>query len=136
MATRTLGIKYEIKGYQQASASLKNLSLGIRKNQQADREASQEKIKNSNQVVKVERTNQAKIEAAKKMGVDVSLLTTANGMVANGGNQMTYAEALANISDWSLPDTPELRDISNYKFVGKPVKRIDLKAKVVGKPLQ
>lgn len=76
-----------------------------------------------------------KLEAAKKMGVDASTLSTANGLVSGAGKTMTYAEALADVSDWSLPDTPELRPISDYKYIGKPVQRVDLKAKVIGEPI-
>ncbi|MGK7896508.1 MAG: tape measure protein, partial [Xenococcus sp. (in: cyanobacteria)] len=73
MATRTLGIKYEVKGYEKASASLKNLRLGIRKNQELDRESTKEKIKNSNQVAKVEQENQVKIEAEKKSSGNIAI---------------------------------------------------------------
>ena len=74
-------------------------------------------------------------EAAKKMGVAVSSLTTSNGMVSGGGKSMTYAEAVANVTEWKLPKTPELRSPKTYKFVGKPIKRIDLEAKVLGDPI-
>jgi len=76
-----------------------------------------------------------KAEAAKKMGTDAASLTTKDGMVSGGGKTMSYAEAVANITDWSLPDTPKLRSESEYKYVGKPVKRIDVRAKVVGDPI-
>ncbi|MEM6803698.1 MAG: molybdopterin cofactor-binding domain-containing protein [Bacteroidota bacterium] len=76
-----------------------------------------------------------KAEAAKKMGAALADLSTAEGVVSGGGKSMTYAEAVADISDWSLPDTPELRPISDYKFVGKAVPRVDLEAKVVGEPI-
>jgi isoquinoline 1-oxidoreductase beta subunit len=76
-----------------------------------------------------------KIEAAKKLGVDASSLTTAAGVVSGGGKEMTYAAAVSDITDWSLPDTPKLRAVNDYKFVGKPVKRIDLEAKVMGDPI-
>lgn len=48
---------------------------------------------------------------------------------------MTYAEAVADVTEWELPDTPELRPVKDYKFVGKPIKRIDLEAKVKGDPI-
>ncbi|MDJ0900248.1 MAG: peptidoglycan DD-metalloendopeptidase family protein [Xenococcus sp. MO_188.B8] len=57
MATRTLGIKYEIKGYKEATESLKNLRLGIKKNQQANQELSEQQIKNSKKVAAVEQKN-------------------------------------------------------------------------------
>ncbi len=76
-----------------------------------------------------------KQEGAKKMGVDAAFIKTADGVLSAGGKTMKYAEAVADVSDWSLPDTPELRPVSSYKFVGKPVKRIDLRAKIVGEPI-
>lgn len=72
-------------------------------------------------------------EAAKKMGVEASSLTTSKGIVSGGGKDMTYAEAVADVTEWDLPKTPELRSTKN--FVGKPIKRIDLEAKVLGDPI-
>ena len=57
MATRTLGIKYEIRGYKEAVDSLKNLRLGIKKNQQANQELSEQQIKNSKKVAAIEKQN-------------------------------------------------------------------------------
>ena len=76
-----------------------------------------------------------KREAAKKMGVEASSLTTSNGMVSWNGQNMTYAEAVADVTEWDLPKTPELRSPKNYKFVGKPIKRVDLEAKILGDPI-
>jgi len=76
-----------------------------------------------------------KVEAAKKIGVEASSLTTSNGMVSGDGKSMTYAEAVADTTAWNLPKTPELRSIKNYNFVGKPVKRVDLVPKVLGAPI-
>ncbi|MEL6252604.1 MAG: molybdopterin cofactor-binding domain-containing protein [Bacteroidota bacterium] len=76
-----------------------------------------------------------KMEAATKMGTSASSLSTAEGIVSGGGKTMTYAEAVADVSDWSLPDTPPLKPLKDYKYVGKPVPRIDLKAKIVGEPI-
>ena len=74
-------------------------------------------------------------EAAKKMGVEVASLTTNEGTVRGGETNMTYAEAVADITEWNLPSTPELRSPQSYNFVGKPVKRVDLDAKVFGDPI-
>ena len=76
-----------------------------------------------------------KAEAAKKLGMDVSSLATADGVVSGGGKTMTYVEAVTDVTDWSLPKTPKLRPVKSYKFVGKPVQRIDLRAKIVGDPV-
>ncbi|WP_299895132.1 molybdopterin cofactor-binding domain-containing protein [uncultured Aquimarina sp.] len=76
-----------------------------------------------------------KIEAAKKLGIDVSSLSTKEGIISGGGKTMTYAEVANDITEWDIPDTPELKPMKDYKFIGKPVKRIDLNAKVFGDPI-
>jgi len=73
--------------------------------------------------------------AAKKLGANASSLSTKDGVVSGGGKTISYAEAVSDITDWSLPDTPTLRSESDYKYIGKPVKRVDLVAKVVGEPI-
>lgn len=76
-----------------------------------------------------------KREAASKLGVDSASISTKDGMVSGGGKSMTYAEVISNIKEVELPSTPELRSIDQYKYVGKPIKRIDLTPKVVGDPI-
>lgn len=50
-----------------------------------------------------------KIEAAKKLGTDVSSLSTKEGIISGSGKTMTYAEAANDITEWDIPDTPELK---------------------------
>jgi len=76
-----------------------------------------------------------KTEGAAKIGVAASDLSAKDGVLSGGGKTMSYAEALKDITDWSLPSTPTLRSLKEYKYVGKPVKRIDLQDKVVGAPI-
>ncbi|MFK7934415.1 MAG: molybdopterin cofactor-binding domain-containing protein [Saprospiraceae bacterium] len=76
-----------------------------------------------------------KAAAAQQMGVDIANLTTKDGVVEGNGKSMTYAEVAAQVTDWKVSKTPELRSVADYKFVGKPVKRVDLTAKVVGDPI-
>ena len=76
-----------------------------------------------------------KQEAANKLNVAASEISTKDGMLSVGGKTMSYADALEGITDYDLPKTPELRSIKDYKYIGKPVPRIDLKAKVVGDPI-
>lgn len=76
-----------------------------------------------------------KIEAAKKLNIDVSTLATNEGIISGEGKTMTYAEAANDITEWDIPDTPELKPMKDYKFIGKPVRRIDLNAKVFGDPI-
>ena len=76
-----------------------------------------------------------KNEAASKMGIATSEASIENGVVSGGGKTMTYADAVKDVTDWDIPDTPTLKDIKDYKFVGKAISRIDLKDKVFGVPI-
>ncbi len=76
-----------------------------------------------------------KVEAARKMGVDAGSLTVEKGVVSGGGKSMTYGEIVEGVTEWEVPDTPPLKDIKDYQFVGKPVPRVDLVDKVIGKPI-
>ncbi|MEO0472101.1 MAG: molybdopterin cofactor-binding domain-containing protein [Bacteroidota bacterium] len=76
-----------------------------------------------------------KAEGARKMGVQLAAISTSEGMLTNGSKSMTYAEAVEGVSEWTVPETPTLRPLKDYRFVGKPIKRIDLRAKVVGEPI-
>lgn len=74
-------------------------------------------------------------EAAKKMKVDPSSLVLENGNVSAGDKTMTYAAVVEGVSKWDIPDTPELKPLSDYKFIGKPIARVDLEDKVFGVPI-
>lgn len=76
-----------------------------------------------------------KNKAASKMGVSSEQLSVANGVVSGGGKTMTYADIVKDVTEWDVPDTPVLKDIKDYKFVGKPIPRVDLKDKVFGAPI-
>lgn len=76
-----------------------------------------------------------KLEAGKKSGFPVDEMTVANGEVNLGRTTMTYAEIAENVTDWEVPDAPGLKSLDAYKFVGKPIPRVDLNAKVFGEPI-
>jgi len=76
-----------------------------------------------------------KNEAAEKIGISVSEVSVANGVVLGGGKTMTYADIARNVKEWDVPDTPMLKDVKDYKFVGKAIPRVDLKDKVFGAPI-
>ena len=76
-----------------------------------------------------------KNEAAKQLGVALSDLQLDNGVIAANGQQLTYGEVVEAVQEWEIPDVPPLKDIKDYKYVGKPVSRVDLRAKVVGEPI-
>lgn len=73
-------------------------------------------------------------EAAKQLGVAASEVTIENGTASANGKSMTYGEVVKDkdISAWEVPETPELKNVKDYKFVGKPISRVDLKDKVIG----
>jgi isoquinoline 1-oxidoreductase beta subunit len=72
------------------------------------------------------------IEAAKMMGADAASLQVENGVVTGNGKSLTYGEIVKEVKAWEIPDTPPLKEVSAYKFVGKPVPRVDLEDKVLG----
>jgi isoquinoline 1-oxidoreductase beta subunit len=76
-----------------------------------------------------------KNEAAVKLGVSPTEVSIENGVVSSGGKTMTYADAVANVTEWDVPETPVLKDIKDYKFIGKPIPRVDLNDKVFGAPI-
>ncbi len=76
-----------------------------------------------------------KTEAAKKMKASVTDLEISNGIVTAGSASMTYADIVQGVDDWDIPDTPPLKELKDYKFIGKPIPRVDLKDKVFGAPL-
>ena len=74
-------------------------------------------------------------EAASKMGVSGDELNISSGVFSSDGKTMTYVEAVKDVSEWEIPDTPKLKDFKEYKFIGKPIARVDLKDKVFGTPM-
>ena len=76
-----------------------------------------------------------KNQAASQLGVGVGDLTIAQGVISAGDRSMTYGEVVKEVTDWELPDTPPLKELKDYQYVGKPVPRIDLEDKVFGAPI-
>lgn len=76
-----------------------------------------------------------KAAAAKEWGVDVSAVTASNGSITSGSRTITYADIAQKTKQWDIPKTPALKPASAFKYVGKDTKRVDLKPKVMGKPL-
>jgi isoquinoline 1-oxidoreductase subunit beta len=76
-----------------------------------------------------------KLAASKIWSVDPSAISTKDGVLTAGGKSMTYADLAKQTTDWKAAKTPELRPASQFKYVGKEQKRIDLNDKVLGKPI-
>jgi isoquinoline 1-oxidoreductase beta subunit len=73
-------------------------------------------------------------EAADRLGVPASELTTADGKVthAPSGKSLRYGELAAGAAGRSLASDPVLKTRDQWKLIGKPVPRRDIPAKVDG----
>jgi isoquinoline 1-oxidoreductase beta subunit len=73
-------------------------------------------------------------EAADKLGVPTAELTTGNSKVnhAKSGKSLRYGELAEGAATRSLSSDPKLKERKDFKFIGKPVARMDIPAKVNG----
>lgn len=80
-------------------------------------------------------TRQMLIEAgAQTWGVDVSECSTENGVVKAGERSLTYGELAETATTITPPDLESvpLKDSKDFKYIGKPVKRLDTPIKSNG----
>ena len=77
--------------------------------------------------------------ASKELAVPVSELTTEPGRVIHtaSGRSLTYGELAPRALDLPSPDPTKvvLRDPSTFRWIGKPVKRLDMYEKSTGKAI-
>ncbi|WP_235299500.1 xanthine dehydrogenase family protein molybdopterin-binding subunit [Portibacter marinus] len=73
-----------------------------------------------------------KNHGAELMNVSVDKLSTNKGIVSGENQSMTYGDIASKVSEWKVPSTPSLRNIDQYKHIGKPIVRVDLEDKVKG----
>ncbi len=73
-------------------------------------------------------------EAASRMGVPASELTTANSVIthAKSGKTLRYGELAEAAAGRSLNSNPPLKARADYKFIGKDTPRLDIPSKVDG----
>jgi isoquinoline 1-oxidoreductase subunit beta len=76
-----------------------------------------------------------KLAASKTWGVDPSVISTKDGVLTAGDKSISYAELAQKTTDWKAAKTPALRPESQFKYVGKEQKRLDLRDKVLAKPI-
>jgi isoquinoline 1-oxidoreductase beta subunit len=76
-----------------------------------------------------------KMAAATQLGVALSEVVLKKATASANGKTLTYGEVVKAVTKWEVPDVPPLKDIKDYKYVGKPVPRVDLKDKVLGTPM-
>jgi CO/xanthine dehydrogenase Mo-binding subunit len=74
--------------------------------------------------------------AAKRLGVAKEQLTVADGVVSGGDKRVTYAELIGGQS-FSLKLDPQkpakAKDPAAYRIVGKPLARVDIPDKIMGR---
>ena len=73
-------------------------------------------------------------EAARQLNVSADSLTLADGVVTSaGGEALTFGEVVAaHTGAWEAPAEPPALKTGDFQFVGRPLPRVDLPAKVTG----
>ena len=72
--------------------------------------------------------------AAQEWGVDTAKCTARNGMVSGPkGNMFKYGQLAEAASKLPVPKDVVLKDPSKFRYVGKPLKRMDTAGKITGK---
>lgn len=73
--------------------------------------------------------------AAKQWGVEPSACRAENGVVTHAPSKrrLRYGQLAAAAAALPVPEKPALKDPKDYKFIGKPTKRLDTLEKVNGK---
>ena len=73
-----------------------------------------------------------KLAAAARLGVDVATLTTKDSaVIAADGTTLAYWDLAEAVRDITPPDVA-LRDKATWKYLGKPMPRVDMVAKATG----
>lgn len=70
--------------------------------------------------------------AAEKWKVDPANLRTENGVVYDGSRKLTYGRLADAAADQPIPEKVTLKDPAQFRYLGKPRKRLDSPAKVDG----
>ncbi len=70
--------------------------------------------------------------AAEKWKVDPANLRTENGVVYNGSRKLTYGKLADAAADQPIPEKVTLKDPAQFRYLGKPQKRLDSPVKVDG----
>lgn len=76
-----------------------------------------------------------RLQAAKRMNTTIDKIQIGNGFVTDGIESFSYGEIASKVAEWEEVDTPELKPVSAFKYVGQPVPRVDLQEKISGAPI-
>ena len=78
-------------------------------------------------------------KAAEKWNVEVSNVVAMDGTFfqqTNPDEVMTYGEVVESVSEWDIPkDVPELKPVSEFRYIGKALKRVDFEDKLTGRAI-
>ena len=78
-----------------------------------------------------------RIEGAKQLNVNLNDAIAENGMVAAKNDPTLikpYGEIIQNVKEWVIPDPlPALKEVSEFRYIGKAMPRVDLLDKALGK---
>ena len=74
-------------------------------------------------------------KAAAKLGVAAGSLVLTNAVFAVNEKSITFGEVVDGVTDWEIPEIPALKNKSSFKYIGKPIARVDLRDKVIGEPI-
>lgn len=76
-----------------------------------------------------------KSSAADLWGTEVEQVSIENGVALFENKRLSYGEIVQRTEKWNIADTPDLKNLKDYKYIGKPIPRIDLMDKVIGAPI-
>ena len=75
-------------------------------------------------------------KAAEKLGQTREKIQLSNGEFSWKDNKMSFGEVVQGVEDWGdIPKAPPLKESSEFKYIGKPIQRVDLHDKVIGAPM-
>jgi len=75
-------------------------------------------------------------KAAEKLGMAATDLSLTDGSFSANGKSISFGDVVKDVDEWGeIPETPTLKDRSEFKYVGKSIPRVDLHDKVVGAPI-
>jgi len=73
--------------------------------------------------------------AAKQWNVPVGELTTSEGVIKHGDNEISYGEIAGAAAKIPVPEEVELKDPKDFKIIGTPRKNVDGLKIITGEPL-
>ena len=75
--------------------------------------------------------------AAEAWGVEPAFVVAMNGTVFrqdDPATKLTYGEVVSSVGEWTVPEgAPELKPAGEFRFIGKPVQRVDFREKLTGR---